>query len=557
MIIRDELAMSLAVLLNDIKALFPPKDLTQRSSLESGWPRGTSSISTGTWSVAAPSRRREEICEFPLPSKWTSENERREMSSEDSPKVADDICFVNDFDWSRLPPWRQQTTTDLENTGLFGAIGKAELAGSLDAPAYTVEQFYKDSGMCQLIARSSWFQNVTLCIIVVNAGWIGYDADQNQSNSLYASHWQFVIMENLFCSFYTLELFVRFGAFARKWNCCTDSWFKFDACLLAMMIVETWVLAPVVHISGNFSSGVGFAPLRLLRLLRLTRIARIMRSMPELVTMMKGMALASRAVASSLMMVGMLVYIFSIIMLMLVGDVGNVKYSFGTLPRCMWTLLMDGTFMDSTGIILTRMLSRGQVNTHLAVGVFLVFVLLSAFTVMNMLIGVLCEVVTAVGKAEQDEAAVKMVKETILVQLKNCDADNNGHISKEELSQVMCDQDALGTLSSLNIDLKFLLETWSYLFSSDEVEVPMITVMEYMLMYRGDLNVRVEHLVNAHSLHNWQLNRQFRRHEERLRHWLESMSAHLASTMKTYLELTLLPKSKERDCKRTEDDFEL
>ena len=85
----------------------------------------------------------------------------------------------------------------------------------------------------------------------------------------------------------------------------------------------------------------------------------------------------------------------------------------------------------------------------------------------------------------------------------------------------------------------------------------MITVMEYMLMYRGDLNVRVEHLVNAHSLHNWQLNRQFRRHEERLRHWLESMSAHLASTMKTYLELTLLPKSKGRDCKRTEDDFEL
>ena len=28
----------------------------------------------------------------------------------------------------------------------------------------------------------------------------------------------------------------------------------------------------------------------------------------------------------------------------------------------------------------------------------------------------------------------------------------------------------------------------------------MVTVMEYM-MYRGDLNVRVEHLINAHSMH--------------------------------------------------------
>ena len=70
-----------------------------------------------------------------------------------------------------------------------------------------------------------------------------------------------------------------------------------------------------------------------------------------------------------------------------------MKYRFEGLGPCMWIPLMDGTFMDNTGDILSELLDIGNVNTTTAGIVFVTFVLLSAMTVRYMLVGVLCEVV--------------------------------------------------------------------------------------------------------------------------------------------------------------------
>merc|ERR1712190_674117 len=99
----------------------------------------------------------------------------------------------------------------------------------------------------------------------------------------------------------------------------------------------------------------------------------------------------------------------------------------------MWTLLMDGTFMDSTGTVLgdlKTLTEQGSAGAGLAVLVFLIFILLSAMTVLNMLIGVLCEVVSAVGASEKDEAAIRAVKSSIWLQLKDIDVDGNDKISQ-------------------------------------------------------------------------------------------------------------------------------
>jgi len=66
---------------------------------------------------------------------------------------------------------------------------------------------------------------------------------------------------------------------------------------------------------------------------------------------------------------------------------------------------------------------------------------MSAVLVMNMLIGVLCEVVSSVARSEKDEAAVRLVKESILLQLKKCD-DGDGMISHAELNIVLQDPDS-------------------------------------------------------------------------------------------------------------------
>merc|ERR1711920_752122 len=83
---------------------------------------------------------------------------------------------------------------------------------------------------------------------------------------------------------------------------------------------------------------------------------------------------------------------------------------------------------------------------------------------MNMLIGILCEVVSAVAAAEKESAAITMMKSTLLVMLKELDDDGSGSISREELLQVMENPCALEILANLQVDVKYLMELQEMLY---------------------------------------------------------------------------------------------
>lgn len=290
-----------------------------------------------------------------------------------------------------------------------------------------------------------------------------------------------------------------------------DGWFKFDTVLVCLMIFETWIMAPLVALISFGGAGIPVQPLRLMRLLRLTRMSRLMRAIPELVTMTKGMKVASRAVLSSLLMVALLLYTFAIILNLVLKeeDKINKKLSprnFKTIPQTMWTLLIDGTLLDSTGNVLSTLLFSQKPACWLSCLVFMTFILLSGITVMNMLIGVLCEVVSAVAQAEKDGAAILLAKQSILLSLKKFE-NADGMISYSALQRVFSDKQAKAVLKRLNIDRLFLLELQQLLFHKPDTVVTHKAIMEVMLMCRGDLPVTVQHLASAQaamygSIHN-------------------------------------------------------
>merc|ERR1712151_740401 len=146
-----------------------------------------------------------------------------------------------------------------------------------------------------------------------------------------------------------------------------------------------------------------------------------------------------RAVGSALLLLLILVYIFSVIVFVLLRDSVDTivdsngalfaKANFGTLSLTMWTLLVDGAFMESYGALSRKLIDSDQWLTFF---VLIAFVLASALTVMNMLIGVLCEVVTGVAASEKEEADVHLVKETLLFMLMDLDVTGDGKISRDE-----------------------------------------------------------------------------------------------------------------------------
>ena len=376
--------------------------------------------------------------------------------------------------------------------GVFGADDHRERR--LDEDVYDVKNFYKTTGCTQAIARSDRFEKLTLLVISLNAIYIGVDADRNEAATMLDAAWPYQVFDNGFCFYFTLELIIRFGAFQSKRNCLRDRWFVFDCLLVMLMVAETWVLTLIVLFIGGVSGGMPTGPLRLLRLLRLSRLVRLLREMPELLTLINGMRVAARAVSSALLLICMLNYVFGIVLLMFLGPVTEVEEHFGTLGLCMWTLIFSGTFLDGTKdmVDLLRQLPEEYpwILGWAMIAIFSLYVLLTNVTVMNMLIGILCEVVSAVKQEDEEVVAIDFMKEHLRKMLTDLDQDQNENISKKELQAVVDDTRAQAVLAELQVKPEDVIDLTEYLFEEDadagrEQEVTREELLEVILKIRG------------------------------------------------------------------------
>jgi len=405
---------------------------------------------------------------------------------------------------------------------MFGNV-KDQLKDSqpIDEAEYDVTNYYSTSGCVQAIARSDHFGHLSLAFISANAVYLGVDSDHNSAESLNEADLVFIICENIFCLFFTFEVLVRFAAFQSKRDCLRDMWFKFDSVLVLIMVLETWAIPLIVLVNGggvNLPTG----PIKLLRLLRLARMVRIMRAFPELMTMVKGMMVATKPVSTSMAMLVGIVYVFAIIMHMLLKDwehIDEVFMYWGTIGRCMLTLTANGTLGDSIGTVM-----RGIDRNAPALVVFFVFVILSAVTVANMLIGVLCEVVGHVAEAEKEYAVLAKLKTTLLLMLKDLDEDGSGDISRQELLNVINHKDAVQVLADLDINITYFVDLIDMIYESTEnCTIP--DIMQLLLDNQGQRSPDIKDIVLLNNFTRWSITREIQREVRALRPMLQIMQS--------------------------------
>jgi len=310
------------------------------------------------------------------------------------------------------------------------------------------------------IAASKRFEYTTLAIIMLNAGFIGYDADfsarTHKPDDLYDSPAQFIIFENFFAIYFTLEVIIRFFAYKRKLDSVTDMWFVFDSTLVLFMVVETWIL-PILGASGPLSQ---LSVLRLLRLLRITRMAKLMRFFPELQIIVRGMVAAVRSVVCAGILQVLVLYVFAILFTSEYhqGDrsdedvEGTAEGLFGSMGKSARHLFIMGTILDD--ITLCCNYIRGSSKGTAMMLAFVIFVLISSFTMLNMLIGILCEVVCATGEGERNKNTETNVREAIQSLFQKMDKDNNGEISRDEFLSMKHDKNVMKALQALEVKPK-------------------------------------------------------------------------------------------------------
>ncbi|CAE7778195.1 Scn10a [Symbiodinium sp. CCMP2456] len=270
----------------------------------------------------------------------------------------------------------------------------------------------------------------------------------------------------MFCAFFTAEVLIRFCAFRTYRYCMVDAWFLFDLTLVIFMVLETWVISLIDLASGGTGGGAGilnnFSSLRLLRLLRLTRMARLMRFFPELMTLVKGMVRAMQSVVFILLFMVVVTYVFAIVFTTRFGTIGFFpKDGNSTLPQLfpdlgtsMMTLFLYGVLADN----LTYILGEIQTEDLLMMWAFMVFMVISGMTLLNMLIGVLCQVIEDSSREEAEMRQLNELKVCLVEAFTALDESNDGTISEDEWAKIATNKRVQAALLKLGVEESMMEE---------------------------------------------------------------------------------------------------
>lgn len=330
---------------------------------------------------------------------------------------------------------------------------------------------YKDDCIGRL-AAAQWFEFVTLAVVSANAIWVAIDVDNNKAPSLAQSQPQFIIVENFFCFYFTFELAVRFLGATRKNDLRRDAWFWFDSFLLALMITETWIVFFIVlglGTSGETPIGKISSMLRMLRLARLARVVRLFRAVPELMTLIKAMGSALRTVLIALLLMMVIVYVFAIALVTTTEDSAVGDAIFPDVRSAIYTLIRDGILPDNAPLLL-EFEKEGWFPTL----ILLLFINATTFAILNMLVGILCEVAIRVSKVYGDKMQIEQIKAQLMdIYTTNIDANDDGYVSKEEFMGIVTNEIANEAVQALGVDTQALSEQADMIFDAvDDDGIP-------------------------------------------------------------------------------------
>lgn len=92
-------------------------------------------------------------------------------------------------------------------------------------------EIMRSDGFLPRIARHPLFGSTTMGVIFLNAIWISIDIEFNDAAIISEADWGFILVENLFCTYFTGELLIRFATYKRTCNAFKDAWFLGSFCI--------------------------------------------------------------------------------------------------------------------------------------------------------------------------------------------------------------------------------------------------------------------------------------------------------------------------------------
>jgi len=224
------------------------------------------------------------------------------------------------------------------------------------------------------MVTAPWFTTAVLVVIVANAVALGletYDGVETRWGD------ELGVVNDVCLGIFVLELVLRIGASGgRPWAFFRDGWNLFD-----------FVVVAVAFVPGIRESST------LLRLARLARVVRIVRLFPDLRVLLAGVWRSLPPLFAIALATGMLLFVYGMVGWTLFDD--DLPEDWGNIGRAMLTLFVMLTLENFPSYM------EAGMDVHPWSWVYFVsFILIAAFIVINVLIGI---VLNSMEEAREDE----------------------------------------------------------------------------------------------------------------------------------------------------------
>lgn len=312
-------------------------------------------------------------------------------------------------------------------------------------------------------------------VICLNAIVMGIEADYKKDHE---DHVVWIISENIFCVVWVFEMLAR--QYFHRCKYFKSGWNLMDFFLVCQSIMDAWLM-PILGSSDEGVSQLGtLRLLRMLRMIRLLRLLRLMRLVKELWLIVSGFAESLKTLSWVLMLLTIIFYVGAILLAMTVGGAEceeggafehweNCKMMFGNIPRGMYTLFQVVT-LESWSMAVVRPVTEVQPGLLIF---FVLFLFLTTFGLLNVIIGVVVETVLCAAKnneyiqAQRMEEKLKSEIRVLYHIFLQADKDNSGELDLEEFETCLKNPAVVDFLRKLELptnDAKVVFE----LFDDDE-----------------------------------------------------------------------------------------
>ena len=237
-----------------------------------------------------------------------------------------------------------------------------------------------------------YFEAVILSLIILNSITLALETSPSTMQAI--GDW-LILIDSVFLVIFVIEILLRLAVdFRGFWR---DPWRIFDFIVVGIALIPT---------GGSLS---------ILRALRILRVLRLISAVPAMRRVVSGLLGAMPGMASIVFLIALIFFVFSVISTKLFGEA--FPEWFGSLGASAYTLFQIMTLESwSMGVVRPVM----QVYPQAWI-LFIPFIILTAFTVLNLFIGVIVDAMQTEHESVASEERGKMItdNESILTELRD------------------------------------------------------------------------------------------------------------------------------------------